>query len=295
MTLKIFGSERRNEPSKRHEDNLPARMRSMSQYLEINDTEAQHLAWIHSNKFTIPELFQKKFYPQGTYRNACYVLSKYVKKGFLLFDKPNMFAHNFYFLTIQAIRTMDETGQMIVMGRKHPIRINPYERQHDLMVQELRITLEATPSLEDIFWVSDFEMRAGITPRTKAEFLNGELERNWRVRAYERAKSLVRRTPDGYFEADFQGERRAFVLEFERTAYNWNMVKRMVYNLDDAFPHAWRLVVSETYPHAWRMIRNLQAWVMERDRSKWFVSDFGRVTTRPFEKVWFQINHPLPE
>jgi hypothetical protein len=73
------------------------------------------------------------------------------------------------------------------------------------------------------------------------------------------------------------------------------MVKRMVYNLDDAFPHAWRLVVSETYPHARRMIRNLQAWVMERDRSKWLVSDFGRVTTRPFEKVWFQINNPLPE
>jgi hypothetical protein len=267
----------------------------MGHYLEINDTEAQHLAWIHSNKFTIPELFQKKFYPQGTYRNACYVLSKYVKKGFLLFEKENMFAHNFYFLTLPAIRTLDETGRMIVMGRKHTIRINPYERQHDLMVQELRITLEATPTLEDIFWVSDFEMRAGITPRTKAEFLNGELDSKWRVRAYERAKSLVRRTPDGYFEADFQGERRPFVLEFERTAYNWNMVKRMVYNLDDAFPHAWRLVVSETYPHARRMIRNLQAWVMERDRSKWLVSDFGRVTTRPFEKVWFQISNPLPE
>ena len=267
----------------------------MSQYLEINDTEALHLAWIHSNKFTIPQLFQKKFYPQGTYRNTCYVLGKYVKKGFLLFEKENMFAHNFYFLTLPAIRTLDETGRMIVMGRKHTIRINPYERQHDLMVQELRITLESTPTLEDIFWVSDFEMRAGITPRTKAEFLNGELESNWRVRAYERAKSLVRRTPDGYFEADFQGERRPFVLEFERTAYNWNMVKRMVYNLDDAFPHAWRLVVSETYPHARRMIRNLQAWVMERDRSKWLVSDFGRVTTRPFEKVWFQINNPLPE
>jgi hypothetical protein len=271
------------------------RPKGMSQYLEINDTEAQHLAWIHSNKFTIPDLFHKKFYPQGTYRNACYVLSKYVKKGFLLFEKENMFAHNFYFLSLPAIRTLDETGRMIVMGRKHPIRINPYERQHDLMVQELRITLEACPSLVDIFWVSDFEMRAGITPRTKAEFLNGELESNWRVRAYERAKSLVRRTPDGYFEADFQEDRRVFVLEFERTAYNWNMVKRMVYNLDDAFPQAHRLVVSETAPHARRMIRNLQAWVMERERSWWYVSDFEKVITRPFEKCWYQISHPLEQ
>ena len=267
----------------------------MGHYLEITDAEAQHLAWIHSNKFTIPELFKKKFYPEGTYRNACYVLSKYVKKGFLLFEKPNMFAHNFYFLTLPAIRTLDETGRMIVMGRKHTIRINPYERQHDLMVQELRITLEACPGLVDIFWVSDFEMRAGITPRTKAEFLNGELESKWRVRAYERAKSMFRRTPDGYFEADFDGDRRGFVLEFERTAYNWNMVKRMVYNLDDAFPHAQRLIVSETVPHARRMIRNLQAWVREKDLSSWFVTDFQKLTTQPFEKCWYQISHPLEE
>lgn len=127
---------------------------------------------------------------------------------------------------------------MIVMSRKHPIRINPYERQHDLMVQELRIALEASPELGDVFWVSDFEMRSGIMPRTKAEFLSGELESDWRKRAYERAKNRIRRTPDGYFEADYQGERRPFALEFERTAYNWNMMKRMVYNLDDSFPFA---------------------------------------------------------
>lgn len=82
----------------------------MSRFLDINDLEAQHLAWIHSNKFTIPELFRHKFHPSGTYRNACYTLSKYVKKGFLLFEKPNIFAHNFYFLTVEAIRTLDETG-----------------------------------------------------------------------------------------------------------------------------------------------------------------------------------------
>jgi len=267
----------------------------MSEYLEINDTEAQHLAWIHSNKFTIPELFQKKFYPQGTYRNACYVLSKYVKKGFLLFEKVNMFAHNFYFLTLPAIRTLDGTGQMMVMGRKHPIRINRYEKQHDLMVQELRIVLEACPSLGDIFWVSDFEMRSGITPETKTEFLNDELESNWRVRAYERAKASIHRTPDGYFEADFKEKRRAFVLEFERTAYNWNMIQRMVYNLDDAFPSAHRLVVSETRSHAWRMVRNLQAWVREQDRHLWLVSDLENVKTKPFEKCWFQISNPYPE
>ena len=106
---------------------------------------------------------------------------------------------------------------------------------------------------------------------------------------------MFRRTPDGYFEADFDGDRRPFVLEFERTAYNWNMVKRMVYNLDDAFPHAHRLIVSETVPHARRMIRNLQAWVREKDLSSWFVTDFQNLTNQPFEKCWYQISHPLEE
>lgn len=265
----------------------------MPDFLEPLDKEVEHLVWIHSNKFTMPELFRKKFYPQGTYRNACYVLSKYVRKGFLQFEKANMFAHNHYFLTLPAIRYLDETSQMIVMGRKHPIRINPYEREHDLMVQELRIILEASPSLSDIFWVSDFEMRSGITPRTKAEFLDGELDSRWRVRAYERAKSLVRRTPDGYFEATFRGERQAFVLEFEKTAYNRNMFQRMVYNLDDAFPYALRLVVSETEHNAIRMVRNLRAWVREKDLAQWFVSDLKRVTTRPFEECWHQLDEPV--
>ena len=267
----------------------------MNDLLDISEKEAEHLAWIHSNKFTIPELFRKKFYPQGTYRNTCYILGKYVKRGFLLFEKPNMFAHNFYYLTVEAVRTLDETGQMLVMGRKHTVRINPYERQHDLMVQELRIVLEASPVLEDIFWVSDFEMRSGITPSTKAEFLEGRLEDDWRRRAYERSKSLVRRTPDGYFEADFQGERMGFVLEFERTAYNWNMIQRMVHNLKNAFPHANRLFVSETEPHAKRMIRVLQAYLREEDLKMWFVTDFNRLTTLPFEECWYQLNHPLEE
>lgn len=267
----------------------------MNDLLDISEKEAEHLAWIHSNKFTIPELFRKKFYPQGTYRNTCYILSKYVKRGFLLFEKPNMFAHNFYYLTVEAIRTLDETGQMLVMGRKHIVHINPYEKQHDLMVQELRIVLEASPALEDIFWVSDFEMRSGITPRTKVEFLEGRLEDDWRRRAYERAKSLFRRTPDGYFEADYQGERRPFVLEFERTAYNWNMVQRMVHNLNNAFPYAQRLFVSETEAHAMRMIRTLQAYVKEDALQMWFVTDFKRMTTLPFEECWHQLDKPLDE
>ncbi len=267
----------------------------MSRYLEMTEKEVEHLVWIHSNKFTMPELFRKKFYPQGTYRNTCYVLSKYTKKGFLLFEKANMFAHNYYFLTIEAIRSLDEAGRIMVMNRKNPIRINPYERTHDLMVQELRIVIEASPELEDIFWVSDFEMRSGITPSLKAEFLAGKLEDDWRKWAWRRIKSLLRRTPDGYFEADLEGERTAFVLEFERTAYNQKMVENMVWYLSDSFPHALRLIVSETEKHAVRMVRNLQFRLKEDKRSQWYVSDFGRVTGQPFTKSWHRLSHPLKE
>jgi hypothetical protein len=267
----------------------------MSYYLEMTEKEVEHLAWIHSNKFTIPDLFRKKFFPQNTYRAACYVLNKYAKKGFLLLEKPNIFSHNFCFLTVEAIRTLDAIGAAPIRTLKHPIRINPYERQHDLMVQELRIVLEAAPELEDIFWVSDFEMRAGITPEIKVEFQDGKLREGWRKRSWERAKRLVRRTPDGYFEADFEGERRGFALEFERTAYNHRMVRNMVWYLSDTFPYAYRLIVSETKGHAARMVRNLQGWVREDERSKWFVSDFEKVTTRPFTKSWHPLTRPLGE
>jgi hypothetical protein len=259
----------------------------------MTEKEIEHLGWIHSNKFTIPRLFQKKFFPQNTYRAACYVLNKYAKKGLLLFEKPNMFAHNFYFLTIEAIRTLDEMDEIPIMGRKHPIRINPYEREHDLMVQELRIVIEASPELEDIFWVSDFEMRSGITPETKAEFQQGKLERDWRKWAWRRSKSLVRRTPDGYFEADLEGEREGYVLEFERSPYNQKMVQNMVWYLSDSFPYARRMIVSETEKHAVRMFRNLEFRVKEDKRPQWYISCFGKVTTMDFTKSWRRLSHPL--
>ena len=265
----------------------------MSRYLDMTEKEIEHLGWIHSNKFTIPRLFQKKFFPQNTYRAACYVLNKYAKKGFLLFEKPNMFAHNFYYLTVEGIRTLDAMGAAPIRTTKHTIRINPYERQHDLMVQELRIVLEAALELEDIFWVSDFEMRAGITPRTKAEFLAGELQEGWRRRSWERAKSQVRRTPDAYFEADFEGERTPFVLEYEHTAYNHKMVRNMVWYLSDSFPYAKRLIVSETEKHAIRMFRNMEFWIKEDKRPQWYISDFVKVTNTTFTQSWRQLSHPL--
>ena len=43
----------------------------MSDLLEINEKEVEHLVWIHSNKFTIPDVFHKKFFKAKSYRYAC--------------------------------------------------------------------------------------------------------------------------------------------------------------------------------------------------------------------------------
>ncbi len=265
----------------------------MKDYLRINDLETQHLAWIHSNKFTVPGLFQKKFFFQNTYRNACYVLNKYAQKGFLHMEKPNMFMNNFYYLTVEAIRTLDGIGAMMTRTTKHPIRINHYERTHDLMVQELRIVIESSPELQDVFWLSDFEMRSGITPPMKHRFVDGTLEEEWKRWSWDHAKQLVRRTPDGYFEADIEGKRYEFVLEFERATYNQMKIMDMVWHLTDDFPDTYRLIVSETEKNARRMVRHLQGRLKKDQWREWYISDFKRVTTRPFRKAWHNLARPL--
>ncbi len=81
-----------------------------------------------------------------------------------------------------------------------------------MRVQEVRIAFEANPDLKNIFWVSDFEMRSGITPNIKARFLAGKLDKErWRGN-WSDARNHSRRTPDGYFEADVDGKRMAFAF-----------------------------------------------------------------------------------
>jgi len=266
-------------------------------YLEMTEEEIGHLVWIHSNKFTVPELFRKKFYPQKTYRNACYFLNKYARpeKGFLHAEKPTQTSHTYYYLTAAAIRTLDVMDRILVRSTKYPIKINPYEREHDLKVQEVRIAFEANPDLGDVFWVSDFEMRSGITPQVKAMFLSGELDKErWRGN-WSDARNRNRRTPDGYFEADVDGQRVAFAFEFENKPRSDGKIQDMVNYLNFSFPEATRMVVSSTGKNAIRMIRALQIKVRATEQVKWFVSDFERATTMPFKKIWHQLNHPIGE
>ena len=132
--------------------------------------EEDRLAWVHSNKFIVPELFHKKFIPNQTYQHACRLLNKYASPeiGFFHIQQDNVFQRANYFLTAQAIRTLDATNKILVRSTKYPVKINPKEKDHDILVQAIRISFEGSEQLKSIFWVSDFELRSGISPSKKS-------------------------------------------------------------------------------------------------------------------------------
>lgn len=267
----------------------------MKSYLQITEKEAEHLAWLHSNKFTTPELFWKKFYPAISFQYACRVLKNYSspEKGLLHIHKPHRFLNSYYFLTGGAIRLLDERNQILVRSTKYPVKINPYEREHDLMVQRIRIAFEANPDLSNVFWVSDFEMRSGITPAVKARFLEGGLEKaRWRGN-WSEERNKGRRTPDGYFEADIDGHRYEFVLELENTPRSERKIYEMVEYLNDSFPDGYKLVVSANDKNTVRMFNALRVIVRKSEQAKWFVSNFERATTQPFKGIFHQLNQPI--
>ncbi len=114
--------------------------------------EEERLVWIHSNKFIVPELFNKKFIPSQSYRHACRVLNEYAtpEVGFLHVQQDNIFQRANYFLTAHAIRTLDVTNKILVRSTKYPVKINTKEKDHDLLVQTLRISFETNEDLKNV-------------------------------------------------------------------------------------------------------------------------------------------------
>ena len=268
----------------------------MESTLEISELEGNHLSWIHSNKFTTPELFHKRFIHPKTYRQACSIMrDQYLKKGFLGMTKAEAttFQDSMYFLTTKAIQILDEDDKILVKKTNYPVKINPYERQHDLEVQAIRIAFEKNVQLERVFWLSDFEMRAGITQGVKKAFLAGDLDKEeWRSN-WVNTQITGRRTPDGYFETDLDGKRYGFTLEYEHVQNPDAKIGRMIEYLKDSFPKALRLVVSANKKNAVRMMGILRAKVNERDWPRWFVSDFEKAVALPFKKIWHQLDRPI--
>ena len=267
----------------------------MKKLLSMTDEDAERLAWIHSNKFTVPDLFQKKFIPSQTYRHACRLLNRYASPevGFLHVQQETVFQRANYYLTAGAIRTLDATNKILVRSTKYPVKINSAEKNHDLAVQEIRIKFEGSDQLYNVFWVSDFELRSGISHVTKAEFIQNKLNKEkWRSVGFN-PNPKGRRTPDGYFEADLDGQRMGFTIEYEHHPYGDKKISDMVDYLKDGYPFAYKLVVSADYQNALRMIRALKVKVKMEDQEKWFITDYEKASTQPFKGIWHQLNQQL--
>ncbi len=261
----------------------------------MTEMEVEHLSWIYSNKFTTVELFHKKFMSGQSSRNAYYILNGYAnpQNDFLQIEKTSANNKSIFFLTPKTIKTLDAVNKILVRNPRLGVRVNQNEKIHDLSVQAIRVAFESNKDIGNVYWVSDFEMRAGITHPIKRAFENGELDvERWRgnwINIHFRG----RRTPDGYFEADLDGQRFSFVLEFEHNPYSDKSFNRMIGYLDESYPEALRLVVSANSKNAVRMIKNLQSRIPEGTKKRWFVSDFEKATTRPFKSIWHQLDHPL--
>lgn len=80
---------------------------------------------------------------------------RYLGKGFLGITKAEAttFQDSMYFLTTKAIQILDKEEKILVKKTNYPVKINPYERQHDLEVQAIRIAFERNVQLGRLFWL----------------------------------------------------------------------------------------------------------------------------------------------
>lgn len=252
-----------------------------AQDLEPQDIKA--LAYIHSNKFITTKLFHKKFHPAQSYKTAYLHLRGLEGRGWLLKTQNLPNEDTYYYLSRPALRQLSGLARILISPEVRSPRINTFEREHDRRLLELRIHLEADPTLEDLTWLSDYEMRCGLKMSWKKALEEG---RGWEL-AGTKLRRLNQRTPDGYFKATLQGQPYAFVLEYEHSPYNRQKMAAMVLNLNQDFPQALRLVVSRDKEKAIRLLEGLAVYLKGDPRQKdlWGFSFFGKVASLPFIRV----------
>ncbi len=250
---------------------------------DLEPSEIQLLAYIHSNKFITTKLFHKKFHPGQSYVTACVHLRELVAKGLLLKTQKLPNEDTYFYLSRPALHQLSGLARILVSSEVRSPRINPLEKEHDRRLLELRIHLEADPALEGLTWLSDYEMRCGLKMSWKRALEEG---RGWDL-AGTKLHRLNQRTPDAYFKATLEGQPHAFVLEYEHSPYNRQKMAAMVLNLNRDFPEVYRLVVSRDKNQAVRLLEGIAAYLKGDARQKdlWGFSFFGKAATFPFIRV----------
>ena len=178
------------------------------------------------------------------------------------------------------------------------------ETEHHHCVNNIRITIEqAFPKL---FWLSDMEMRSGVTRLDKKKFASlptfeekDRFYKAWRPKG----KSLFERTPDGYFEVIQEGYWYPYVLEYENYPYNRDQIFAVLNGLEKDFPKTKKLIVSATMKNGLRLSDHLLKYATLpdfRDRrkrpvdiSRWYWGVYDQVVSLPFEKAFQPIQPSL--
>jgi len=241
------------------------------------------LAYIHSNKFITTRLFHRKFHPAQCYTTACVHLRGLVSRGWLLKTQNLPNDDTFYYLSRPALKSLSDLARILTSKEIRSPHINPFEREHDKRVIQMRIHWEEEKALEGLVWLSDYEMRCGLKMSWKKAMEEG---RGWDL-AGTKLQRLNRRTPDGYFQAVLEGQRCAFVLEYEHSPYNRDQMTALVLNLDRDFPEACRLIVSQNKAQAIRLVQGLSTFLKHdpRNRTLWAFTFFEKAANLPFRRV----------
>src|SRR2546429_342082 len=98
----------------------------------------------------------------------------------------------------------------------------------------MRIQIENKGGLENLYWLSDYEMRIGLQFEWKKIM---EDDGAAKLRGVRLQKSL-KRVPDGFFEAVIKGKNRRFILEYEHSPYSNERITSMIQRVYGIFPNA---------------------------------------------------------
>lgn len=258
--------------------------------MDIRPRYIQYLSYINSNKFITPNLFKLKFIPQAGVMGAVMRLRRMTQIGLLVPFKNAYHSEPVYHLTGNALKVLKGRGEGLIKYPTPP-RISLSSLEHDTRVTRLRVAFEETAGLKDVFWVSDHEMKSGITPKMKAEFEAGRLDLPGWLKESKGKKAFFRRCPDAYFEATVGADRLAFILEYVHKEYFGIRFDEVIVRLASEYPNARKMIVFRTEEAARRFIPVLQKKITKKE--PWYVGDYERAVKLPFTKIWHHLTEPI--
>jgi len=243
----------------------------------IKGRDVEILRWIHENRFTDLSLYGEKFSRSPDFRDWRRALNRLEKKGLLTRSKRGRNEEPVYVLTEAAQARLSKDGVLLIRNPQ-PVKIVWNCLIHDRKVVQIRTKFER--ELIDLFWVTDYEMRRGVSPKTKSEFLSGKLDVvKWRWNRGA-AKERFNRTPDAYFEATVGGIRKAFVLEYVHAEYSKRKYDEIIPRLVQRFQGAIKLLVYQDDKATIKNIAEVKRRV--KDREGWWAGSHERVVSLPF-------------